>query len=226
MAIGSRPAAGRIDPPDLRAFGALESDLVERDRQLHLVAEVGQPAGGEPDRVPRIVEIPTALAPPLGIDAFGLHAKWIDPELVGPAFVVEGVEHDPDPIISSGLVAVTIPGADRFRFVVIGAECHQNAVFVIGYEDHGPYRWLDVLTGADLVFQFESQCVLPGLLVEYAIDRNLRCRPGNRMRFLGLRRFLSDSSAGCCEEDSYEEQSPHRRASTHTSNSSSCLTAH
>jgi hypothetical protein len=75
------------------------------------------------------------------------------------------------------VVPISESGANLFGLVVVGAERHQHIPLVIGYEDDGPHRGFGVLTGPDLVFQLEGPGVLPSLLVDDAVDRDLGCRP-------------------------------------------------
>ena len=99
-------------------------------------------------------------------------------------------------------------------------------ILIVCDEDNGPHRRLDVLTGSDLVVQLEGQGVLPRLLVDHAIDSDLRRRQGYEMWFLWSGHILRIRSIGRCKDDDQQQRSHSRRASTHTFLLGCRLTAH
>jgi len=167
--------ADRVDPPDLWSVDILESELVERDSDLHLVPEVRQAPSRLPDRVPRDVVTVVDVV----VDSVGLNPERVGHELVGAALVVKGIEDDSHPVVLPCVVAVAKTGADPTGFRVEGLKRHQHPVFIVRDEHDGSHGGLDVLTRLHLVLEFEGEGIVPRGLVDRAIDNNLRGRACN-----------------------------------------------
>ncbi len=175
MALAARVPAHRVEAPGLDALGLGEAQLVERHRDLHHVALVGDPAERVPDDVPGEV----LAARDVVLQAVELDAQRVDEELEGAPLVVERVQLDAHQVVVEDRVAVLQVGADRRRLGVVGAEGDVEAVVVVGHQALGLHRRRGVLARPGLVLEPQRQGLLPGRLVEDAVDRDRRGRPAD-----------------------------------------------
>ena len=206
VAHGTRVGAPELDAPRLLPCSLGETQLVQGDRDLYDVAEIGDLSGGVPDDVPGEIFHELDLTE----DGVCLDTERIDSELEGSTFVVERVEHERDLVVlDEGVDRVTIHevGADRTRVGVVGLESDIEIIVVIGDERLRSDRRLDLIARKPLVGQLNRCCFGPGHLVELGVDLDRRRRPQCTVmlncygpRILGkARRCASDENHDMCQ---------------------------
>jgi hypothetical protein len=121
-----------------------------------------------------------------GLDVVHLDAERVDHQQIVAPLVVEGVEHDPHPIVGPGVVAVGEMDADRRRIRVEGAERDVERAVVVKQQHLGADRRRGVLARAHLDRQLGRPGLLPDNLVERAVDLDRRLDPGDLAARPGL----------------------------------------
>src|SRR5690606_34965434 len=109
LVAGAAGGALDIEAPGHLAATTTPAQRLERDPDLGLPAERGKLAIALPDEIGVAVGGARAEArreTTFGADTIVLHAERVDPEEVGPALVVEGVEEQRDLVVAADVVAV------------------------------------------------------------------------------------------------------------------------
>jgi hypothetical protein len=162
------------ETPGLRAVGFSKAELVEGDGEFDRVTPFLDPAGAVPDGVPACVEF-LVEADPVPLDSQGIPA-----ELEIPAFVVERVERQHDPIVVHDLVPVGIMSPDRFGLGIIAAESGQEIIGVGDHKTFGLDGRFHILSGHDFIVQLEYPGRFPGFVVQDPVDLDREAGFGNR----------------------------------------------
>ncbi len=210
QAIATRLDPGESDAPDLLPAAGGKAERGERDRELDLVPVGGDPAGRVPDRIPRSV-LAVVAAPVLGLQVVAeevhLHPERADVELEGAPAVEERVEPHADEVAVVGLVAVGEAGADRFGVGILGVAADIEPRAVVEQAAGGRDRRRAVLAGLGLEGERDDRALLPGGLVEHAVDADRRRgagRPQSEGRRLVAREYRRYRSQRRCQQGNGE----------------------
>lgn len=102
-----------IESPDLFSLATLEAERAEGYRHLNCISPLVDQSSRVPDAVP-------FTDPDLGsFDEIPLDSKGITQKIIRPAFIIEGVEDDGDPVILENIVAIGESGANGRRIGII-----------------------------------------------------------------------------------------------------------
>ncbi len=166
----SRPGqvAAEDDVPGL-GIDVREAQALERDGHFDGVAlGVDLAVGGE-DGVPAVVHVIVAAL----LDPHHVHLDpgGIEEEGEGPALLVEGVEHDEDPVVLHAAVALGDRTADLAGLGVEGPESDVEVLLVEGQVGHRPLGRDAVLLGGQLDEVLDLEGLgLPDGVVQDAVD--------------------------------------------------------
>ncbi len=164
-----------VDAPAPDAVFGAEPKLGEGNGHLHHVPVGGEPPGGLPDGVPRRVLLATDIV----LAQVHLHAQGVDEELVGPAGIVEGVEHEPHEVVLEGVVAIGEMGTDGRRGRIERAERRVEGASVVGEQALGAHRRRQIVSGGDLPGNLHHHRLTPRRLIELCVNRDLPLDAGD-----------------------------------------------
>ncbi len=154
----------------------MKPDLVEGDGHLNLIAGCRQPALGEPDSIPRQVISMIDVV----VEGIHLNTEGIDNKLISAPLIIEGVEHDPDPVIVPQFIPIGIPGEYSGGIRIETPKGHQDPLLIPGQPNLGGDRRRGILGGTNLEGDQKLCSITPCRLVDHTVNDDLTRSSGNR----------------------------------------------
>ncbi len=178
VALVARVVAPDQDAPAVLLFLGI-AQRGEGDPHLGGPAVGGELRRGVVEEVRREVLVAGAVVE----ERVGLVAAGVDAQLDRRAAIVPGIEKHGDVVVGADdLVPLDEGGADLLRLGIEGVDADVEGLLVVGEVDHGLRLRLGVVGRIGLIEGVEDGRLLPGVVVELAVDGDLAGQPGHGQR--------------------------------------------
>ena len=113
------------------------------------------------------------------LDSLSRHDK-----IEAPALIIEGIEDQRDPVISTYCISIPQVGPDSRGIRVVTAKSGVEIVFIVGEENFSAHGRGDILSGPDLVFELQDKRLFPRFLAQNRVNIDFRISLGHYIRVL------------------------------------------